>query len=45
MKEGSDLSGLSGLLACSVVGVRPLSEEEGGGVCLTLRVEDTQRQR
>ena len=40
LKEGGDLSALTGLLGCSVAAVRLLTEREGGGVCLTLR-EDT----
>lgn len=37
LKEGGDLSALTGLLGCSVAVVRLLTEREGGGVCLTLR--------
>lgn len=39
LQEGSELSALAGLLGCSVAAVRLRTEEEGGGVCLTLREE------
>lgn len=37
LKMGGDLSALTGLLGCSVAAVRLLTEQEGRGVCLTLR--------
>lgn len=37
LREGGDLSVLAGLLGSTVTGVRQLSEQEGGGVCLTLQ--------
>eukprot|EP00752_Nemacystus_decipiens_P009138 g8162.t1 len=42
LKEGSDLSELTSLLGWTVGAVRLLSDQEGGGVCLTLR--DTLRE-
>lgn len=44
LKEGSDLSALAGLLGYYVAAARLLTEQEGGGVCLTLReTEGNQR--
>ena len=40
LKEGGDLSALTGLLGYSVAAMRLLPEQEGGGICLSLALRE-----